>query len=75
MNLNRLWEILSGTPHLRLNAETVKAATSALAKKADEFEVAVKPYTEAQDPLVMFMTDVFNQRRMRGGNAKLKHHP
>jgi hypothetical protein len=76
MNLTRVWEIFSGAPHLRLNADRVKAATSALSRKTDELESAIKPYAQSEDPLAMFMTDVFNRRGMLGSsNAKIKFHP
>jgi hypothetical protein len=75
--LVRLWEIISGNPHLHKNAKMVNAATNSLTKKTEEFESVIKPYNEAEDPLVMFMTDVFNRRSARAGNgnATPKLHP
>lgn len=68
MNLQRIWELLTGSPHIHANADMVKDATNSLSQRTQEFENAIKPYSEAEDPLVMFMTDLFN-KRSSGGTA------
>lgn len=66
----RLWEILSRSPHVRKNSEQVREATNSLVLKAQELESAIKPYTEAEDPLTALMCDLYEQRRQHA-NVKL----
>lgn len=76
MNLTRVWELISGSPHQYKNAAMVNDATNSLIERAEELAHAVKPYRESEDPLMMFMTDVFNQRAMtRPKNGQTKLHP
>lgn len=63
MKLIRLWEIITGSPHLRMNSDMVRSASRSLSRKTNELEKAIKPYAESDDPLVMFMTDTFNRRQ------------
>jgi len=66
----RLWEILRGTPHIRQNSAMVKQATDSLARKTQELETVVRPYSEAPDPLTALMCDLYEQRRQHA-NVKL----
>jgi len=75
MNFTRVWELLSGSPHQYRNAAMVNAATSSLTRRAEEFAHAIKPYREAEDPLVMFMTDLFNRREMRPKDGQTELYP
>jgi hypothetical protein len=74
MNLTRVWELISGSPHQYHNAAMVSAATHSLSQRTEELVRAVKPYRDSEDPLIMFMTDVFNRREMRPGNDPTKLH-
>lgn len=71
----RIWEVISGRPHQHHNAAMVSNATHSLTQRANELEQAVRPYSEADDPLVMFMTDVFNRRAaVRDENESAEFH-
>ena len=68
--LVRLWETIMRIPHRHENANHVAKATDELAQSARELTAQLKPYIEADDPLVALMTDVFNRRQMRSDHAK-----
>ena len=61
----RLLETIRGRPHQRQNAQRVAAAASDLREDVGALSSMLRPYREADDPLVALMTDVFNQRQMR----------
>lgn len=65
--LTRLWEKLAGIPHRQENAQRVLFAVDELTKEVRKASDQLKPYTEADDPLVALMTDIFNKRQMSGG--------
>lgn len=46
-------------------AREVSEAVNALQEDVKELSGFLKPYVEADDPLVALMTDMFNQRSMR----------
>lgn len=47
------------------DAREVTEAVNALHEDVKELSGFLKPYVEADDPLVALMTDMFNQRSMR----------
>jgi hypothetical protein len=72
MNLTRVWELITGSPHHHVNAAMVSAATHSLAQRTEELAHVIKPYKDSEDPLMMFLTDVFNRREMRPRNGSSK---
>jgi hypothetical protein len=68
--LVRLFEKLTGKPHQHRNAQKVAAAVGDLRRDVSALSSKLRPYTEADDPLVALMTDVFNQRQMRNGHDR-----
>jgi hypothetical protein len=73
-SLIRIWEKVTGTPPRQENAEMVSQAADNLAKNTEELSAMMKPYLEAEDPLVMLLTDIFNQRQLGSKNAKPELH-
>ncbi|WP_065755184.1 hypothetical protein [Bradyrhizobium paxllaeri] len=65
----RLIEKLTGRPHRHDNAQLVKQAAGELRRDVGKLSSMLRPYMEADDPLVALMTDLFNQRQMRAGNG------
>jgi hypothetical protein len=65
----RLMEKLSGRPHQHYTAQKVSDMASDLRQDVNSLATKMRPYAEADDPLVALMTDVFNQRQMRNGNG------
>ncbi len=61
----RLFEKLTNKPHKHEESHKVAIAAEALTESARQLSSRIKPYIEADDPLVAFMTDVFNQRSMK----------
>lgn len=70
MALVRLWEKITGAPHQHEQARKVSAVADELSSDVKKLSETMRPYLDADDPLVAFMTDVFNQRQMRTKNAK-----
>lgn len=68
--LVRLFEKLTNTPHKYEESRKVEVAANELAQSARLLSSRIKPYAEAEDPLVAFMTYVFNQRSMRDNSGK-----
>jgi hypothetical protein len=64
MNLSRFFEKITGRPHQHHNAERVTDVVAALSCDVRKLTESLQPYVEANDPLVEFMTDVFNKRQM-----------
>lgn len=62
----RIVEVITGKPHRYEESRKVSEATSALRDDVQKLAEKIKPYVEADDPLVALMTDLFNQRAMRG---------
>lgn len=69
----RLYEKLTGTPHRHEDAERVSRALDGLTNSIEELSATLKPYSNADDPLVAFMTDVL-KRRKGSSNEKPKLH-
>lgn len=66
----RLMEKLTGRPHQHRTAQKVSEVTADLREDVQMLAVRMRPYVEADDPLVALMTDVYNQRQLRnGGNG------
>jgi hypothetical protein len=59
----RLFEKITGRPHRRANADLVSEAARDLRRDAEGLRSKLRPYSQADDPLVALMTDVFNQRQ------------
>jgi len=68
--LARLFEVLTGAPHKYEQSQKVSDAADELSSDVQKLSETIRPYLDADDPLVAFMTDVFNQRQMRAGNAQ-----
>lgn len=64
MILARLWEKILGVPHRHENSALVALASYELTKEVRKAQSQLKVYTEADDPLVAMMTDIFNKRQM-----------
>jgi hypothetical protein len=73
MKLVRIIEKLLGVPHQYQNADRVKDAVASLSHDVRRLNDTLKPYAEADDPLVALMTDVFNDRQLQNGNLKKKY--
>ena len=58
------------SPHKREESRKVGIVADELSSDVQKLSKHLKPYLEADDPLVALMTDVFNQRQMRAGNAR-----
>jgi hypothetical protein len=67
--LVRFFEKLTGNPHQHRNARKVAAAVGDLRHDVSALSLKLRPYAEADDPLVALMTDVFNQRQLRNGRS------
>ncbi len=65
--LTRLFEKITGRRHRHDNARAVSDAVGDLRSDVEELRSSLRPYVDADDPLVALMTDVFNQRQMRNG--------
>lgn len=65
MKLIRIREMLFGVPHKHHNAEEVATASRELKHAARSLSAHLKPYMEADDPLVALMTDVMKKRGNR----------
>lgn len=65
--MKRLWEKIIGIPHQHENAARVSLASYELTSEVRKISSRLKPYVEADDPLVALMTDLFNQREMSRG--------
>jgi hypothetical protein len=63
----RLIEKITGTPHRHDNAAMVSLASEKLTQRIDDLSATLRPYSEADDPLVAMMTDVFNRRQLKAG--------
>jgi hypothetical protein len=66
----RLLEKITGRPHRHGNARMVSEAADGLRREVRELSDTLHPYAEADDPLVALMTDLFNQRQMRGNGPR-----
>ena len=62
--LNRLWEKIFAIPHKHHEADRVSIASEELTQQVRKVSSGLKPYTEADDPLVAMMTDIFNKREL-----------
>jgi hypothetical protein len=69
----RLMEKLMDRPHQHYNVQKVSEAANGLRRDVHSLAGKMRPYIEADDPLVALMTDVFNQRQMRNGNRSKPH--
>jgi hypothetical protein len=70
MTLVRLWEKVTGQPHRHDASQHVVDAANDLAQSAKKLNAAIKPYLEADDPLIALVADLINQRAMREKNDK-----
>jgi hypothetical protein len=61
----RLIEKITGMPHRHDNAAMVSRASERLTQRIEDLSATLRPYNEADDPLVAMMTDVFNRRQLR----------
>lgn len=73
--MSRFIEVVARIPHRQDNARRVNEAAHQLSVSADRLAACLKLYAEADDPLAMIMTDIFNQRAMGSNNAERKLHP
>lgn len=69
MNLVRILEKLTGQPHNHHHADRVADAVAELGRDVRKLSDALRPYSEASDPMVALMTDVFNDRQLKNGGA------
>jgi hypothetical protein len=72
MTLIRLWEKMTGQPHRHDDSQHVVEAANELAQSAKKLNAAIKPYLEAEDPLIALVSDLINQRAMREKNEDTK---
>jgi hypothetical protein len=70
--LTRLIEKLTGRAHQKQNLAMVSQVATDLSRDVDDLTDKLKPYTQADDPLVALMTDVFNDRQAKRQLAQLK---
>lgn len=68
--LVRLWETITLTPHKHEESRKVDTVADELLSDVRRLSKNIRPYLDADDPLVALMTDVFNQRRMRSDYAR-----
>lgn len=62
--ISRLWERMNGVPHRYDKSQQVSDAADALSDNVRELSSHLRPYMEADDPMVALMIDLFNQRQM-----------
>ena len=63
MNMTRLWEKLTGTPHQHNLSGQVKAAAEGLTATVHRFNDKLAPYKEAPDPFIALAVDVYERRQ------------
>ena len=61
----RLLETITGTPHKHEIADSVAVAAAGVARSVDKLSEALKPYANAEQPLVALLTDVFNKSQLK----------
>ncbi|MEH2525882.1 MULTISPECIES: hypothetical protein [unclassified Bradyrhizobium] len=71
--LVRLLEKLTGRPHQHRHARWVANIASDLRRDISELQATLRPYAEAEEPLVALMTDIFNDRQMRSNGHDRTH--
>ena len=64
--LMRLYEKMTGRPHQHRHAKAAVEAHEDLRREVGELHEALQPYVDTDDPLVALMTDMFNNRQLRG---------
>lgn len=60
----RFFEMMTGTPHKYEESRRVNIVAEELLSDVQRLSENIRPYLDADDPLVALMTDVFNKRQM-----------